>query len=86
VAPRQVVLVGFDGRIGRPDYGDKDDRDAGYLAELPQDLPAGLVEQQGENDIWRVRTNPPESFAIGNRPGMVVDERHADKLRYAING
>ena len=44
----------FDGRIGRPDHGDKDDRDAGVdLAELLQDVQAGLVGQAQveENDI-----------------------------------
>ena len=44
----------LDGRIGRPDHGDKDDRDAGVdLAELPQDVQAGLVGQAQveENDV-----------------------------------
>ena len=36
----------LDGRVGRPDHGDKHDRDAGVdLAELRQDLQAGLVGQ-----------------------------------------
>ena len=37
------------------DYGDQDDRDAGVdLAELPQDVQAGLVGQAQveENDVW----------------------------------
>jgi hypothetical protein len=45
----------FDGRIGRPDHGDQYDRDAGVdLAELPQDVQAGLVGQAQveENGVW----------------------------------
>jgi hypothetical protein len=45
----------FDGRIGRPDHRDKYDWDAGVdLAELPQDLQAGLVGQAQveQNNVW----------------------------------
>ena len=36
----------LDGRVGRPDHGDHDDRDAGVDSpELPQDVQAGLVGQ-----------------------------------------
>jgi hypothetical protein len=45
----------FDGRIGRPDHSDHDDRDASVDSpELPQDLQAGLVGQAQveENNVW----------------------------------
>jgi hypothetical protein len=45
----------FDGRIRRPHYSDQDDWDTGVdLAELPQDVQAGLVGQAQieENDVW----------------------------------
>ena len=55
----EQVIVGpvphrLDGRVGRPDHGDEDDRDAGVdLAELRQDVQAGLVGQAQveENDV-----------------------------------
>jgi hypothetical protein len=60
----------FDGRIGRPDHGDQYDRDAGVdLAELPQDVQAGLVGQAQveENDVW---PNGGDAFeTLGARVG-----------------
>ena len=59
----------FDGRIGRPDDGDQDDRDAGVdLAELLQDVQAGLVGQAQveENNVW---PNVGALEALGGRVG-----------------
>src|SRR5262249_7043074 len=56
----------FDGRIGRPDHGDQYDRDAGVdVAELPQDVQAGLVGQAQveENDVRPTVKGASEALA-----------------------
>ena len=67
-ALRQVVLVGFDGRIGRPDYGDKDDRDAGVnLPKLLQHVQPRLVGQTQvqHNDIRLHCGGAAKTFGAG---------------------
>ena len=56
----------LDGRIGRPGHGDQDDRDAGVdLAELPQDVQAGLVGQAQveQNNVRPTVTGAFEALA-----------------------
>ena len=67
----EQVVVGpvphrLDGRVSRPDHGDKDDRDAGVdSAELRQDVEAGLVGQ-AEVQENNVRARSRDSFqALG---------------------
>jgi hypothetical protein len=60
----------LDGRIGRPGHGDQDDRDAGVdLAELPQDVQAGLVGQ-AQVEQNNVGPNVGDTLkALGTRVG-----------------
>jgi len=77
----------FDGGIRRPRYSDKDDRDAGVdLAELPQDVQAGLVGQAQieEYDMWPNVCNKLK--ALGARVGDIdpvcgAGEHMADLVR-----
>src|SRR6516164_5835245 len=80
----------LDGRVGRPDHGDKHDRDAGVNgADLVQDLQARLVRQAQveENDIRGRRPNALEALAtrVGDLDSVFGGgEAVADLLREQV--